>query len=286
MAKQSIKEEQYPIEAICRVMNLPRSSYYYKAEKVEEGEAVAAIKKIALEFPTYGSRRISHQIRREPCQMVMNRKKVQRIMRETGLLVKQKRKSINTTDSNHEYPRYANQIKGLVVDHPDQVWVSDITYVGLETGFVYLAVVMDLFTRSIRGWSLSKHIDHYLTKDALKMALKNGKPAIHHSDQGVQYAAHEYVDCLQYEKIAISMSRSGCPQENGYAERVIRTIKEEEVYLAEYQSFQDAREQIGYFIERVYQQKRIHSSLGYVTPEEFELQWKSVHSHHEIPLSK
>ena len=154
--------------------------------------------------------------------------------------------------------------------HPDQVWVSDITYVHLNDSFVYLAIVMDVFTRAIRGWCLSLAIDQQLTQDALLMALHDHKPQIHHSDQGVQYACSAYVDLLQLLGVRISMAAVGKAEENGYAERFMRTIKEEEVDLSEYRNFADANRQIGAFIQDVYMTKRIHSSLGYLTPAEFE----------------
>lgn len=285
MVRQIHEEQGYPIETLCHIFGLSRSSYYYASVQTEKDhKLVSAIKKIAQQFPCYGSRRITYQLRRKPHQLLVNRKKVQRIMQKEDLLVAAKRKSTNTTNSNHSYMRYPNLVKGIVIDHPDQVWVSDLTYIGLEKGFVYLGIIMDVFTRCIRGWSLSKTIDHYLSNAALQMALEKGKPEIHHSDQGVQYAALEYVKVLYNENISISMSKAGSPQENGYAERVIRTVKEEEVYLSEYIDFQDAKQQIGYFIDRVYQYKRIHSSLGYLTPVEFEQDWWFNHRKKDSPL--
>ena len=154
------------------------------------------------------------------------------------------------------------------------MWVCDITYVRLEAGFVFLAIVMDVFTRLIRGWQLSKAIDQELTLEALRMALSDHVPQIHHSDQGVQYAAHEYIDLLKDHQIQISMAAVGKAEENGYAERLMRTIKEEEVDLSDYRDFADAYHQIGRFVEDVYMTKRIHSSLGYLTPVEFELAYR------------
>ena len=170
----------------------------------------------------------------------------------------------------HGYPRYLNLVKELEITHPEQVWVSDITYIRLGTGFIYLAVIMDLFTRRIRGWQLSRTIDQQLTLDALKMALEDYLPEIHHSDQGVQYAAKNYTGLLNKNSVQISMAAIGKAEENGYAERLMRTIKEEEVDLTEYENFSDAYSQIRQFLEEVYEQKHIHSSLGYLTPNEFE----------------
>jgi transposase InsO family protein len=158
----------------------------------------------------------------------------------------------------------------MEITKPDQVWVSDATYIRLGRGFVYLAMVMDVFTRSIRGWELSKELDQQMTMAALQKGLQNHCPEIHHSDQGVQYAARAYVDILKQKQIKVSMSDPGKPEQNGYAERLMRTIKEEEVELADYSDFADAKDQIGRFIEDVYQHKRIHSSLGYLTPVEYE----------------
>jgi len=194
-------------------------------------------------------------------------------MKAMGLQVRRKRKRQHTTDSNHSFPRYPNLVQELEISYPDQVWVADITYVGLLTEFVYLAVIMDVFTRCIRGWHLGRSLGQELTLTALQHALIDHQPIIHHSDQGVQYAATVYVEMLEDHDIAISMADKGAAWQNGYAERLIRTIKEEEVYLSEYQDYHDAYRQIGRFLDDVYMHKRIHSSLGYLTPVEFETEW-------------
>ena len=157
--------------------------------------------------------------------------------------------------------------------YPDQVWVGDISYIALRRDFVFLAILMDVFTRAIRGWHLARSLDQTLTLTALERALQQSQPAIHHSDQGLQYAAGDYVQHLQAVGSAISMAEVGAAWQNGYAERLIRTIKEEEVYLSDYRDYHDAYQQIGCFLEEVYMRKRIHSSLGYLTPAEFEAQW-------------
>jgi transposase InsO family protein len=236
----------------------------------DESELKAAIEDLAGQFPTYGTRRITHQLRRSPYSMQVNRKRVRRMMAEKMLLRPQKQRKKRTTDSQHPYPRYRNLVKDLEIRYPDQVWVSDVTYIRLQHDFVYLAIIMDVFTRALRGWCLSRTLDQELTLTALKASLMKNKPDIHHSDQGVQYAAHAYIDLLKDHDIRISMAAVGKAQENGYAERVIRTIKEEEVDLSEYFSFTDAAQQIGHFIDVVYMTRRIHSSLGYLTPAEFE----------------
>jgi putative transposase len=254
----------------CELVGIARSSYHYHSHKVEESQLVADVKAVAGQHVTYGTRRMRSQLRRSPYNYCVNRKRVQRIMREQGLLRPVRRRKYRTTNSNHAYPRYANLVETLEIVEPDQVWVSDVTYIRLGAGFVFLAIVLDVFTRMIRGWWLSKNMDQDLTLAALRMALNDRVPQIHHSDQGVQYAAHAYIDVLRDYQVQISMAAVGKAEENGYAERFMRTIKEEEVDLSEYRDFADAQEQIGRFIEQVYNQKRIHSSLGYLTPAEFE----------------
>ena len=273
MARQLHDLYEYPIEQGCDLLDLPRSSYYYHSRKADESRLVKDLKEVAGEYVTYGSRRLSRQLRRKPYAYRINRKRVQRLMRQEGLLRPVKRRKKRTTDSDHPYPRYANLVKGLLIDHPDQVWVCDITYIRLGAGFVYLAIVMDVFTRRIRGWKLGLALDQELTLTALRSALQDHLPEIHHSDQGVQYAAYDYVDLLKTHQVQISMAAVGKAEENGYAERVMRTIKEEEVDLSDYADFADALSQIGRFIEDVYNNKRIHSSLGYLTPAEFEAEW-------------
>jgi transposase InsO family protein len=277
-----LNQEGYTIRAACEVAELPRSSYYYRASETEESQLETAIEEIAGQFPTYGTRRVTHQLRRSPYNIQVNRKRVQRIMAQKKLLRPVKRSKKRTTDSQHPYPRYRNLVKDLEICYPDQVWVSDVTYIRLQHDFVYLAIIMDVFTRALRGWCLSRTLDQELTLTALKASLIKNKPAIHHSDQGVQYAAHAYIDLLKLHDIRISMAAVGKAEENGYAERVIRTIKDEEVDLSEYFSFSDAAQQIGYFIEVVYMTKRIHSSLGYLTPAEFELAYRLAQTEHAL----
>ena len=201
----------------------------------------------------------------------INHKRVRRLMGEMGLLQTRKRRKVRTTNSQHTFARYPNRVQSLDITTPDQVWVADITYVQLGRGHVYLAIIMDVFTRAIRGWQLSRNLDATsLTIAALKKALKTHCPTIHHSDQGWQYACWDYVNLLRDREVQISMASVGEPRENGYAERLIRTLKEEEIDLSYYNDFADAKRRIGQFIEDVYMTKRIHSSLGYLTPQEFE----------------
>jgi putative transposase len=273
--------EKYPIDVVCAVVGCPRSSYYYRRQAVDEGELRAAVEAVALQWPTYGSRRIAAELRRQG--RCINRKQVCRLMSDMGLQVKVKRRRKHTTDSGHTFPRYPNLVQGLEIGHPDQVWVADITYVRLLTGFVYLAVIMAVFTRSIRGWHLGRGLDQELTLTALRRALEGHSPQIHHSDQGLQYAATDYVEMLQTHQVAISMAEVGAAWQNGYAERLLRTIKEEAVEMSEYRDYQDAYRQIGHFLEDVYMRKRIHSSLGYLTPTEFEDQWVRSQQFYDSP---
>ena len=267
----------YPLTVACEMLGVPRSSYYHQPVKSpDETKLKGAIKKTAAEWPTYGYRRITEQLRRG--EWVVNHKRVQRLMRLMGLQAQVKRKKRRTTNSEHGFPRYPNLVLDLEIVRPEQVWVCDITYIRLGHGFVYLAVIMDVFTRGIRGWHLGRNLDHTLTLIALQRALaKYAAPEIHHSDQGVQYAATAYTQVLRGAQVQISMADQGKAWQNGYAERLIRTIKEEEVDLSEYLDYHDAYHQIGRFLDDVYVHKRIHSSLGYLTPAEFEAQWCEEH---------
>jgi putative transposase len=266
-------QDGYPLTMVCRLLGLARSSYYYRPLATDDAVVAQAAKEVACQFPTYGSRRVTQQLRRPPYQLTVNRKRVQRLLQLLNLSRKRSRHGCRTTDSSHGYPRHRNLVKDLLIERPDQVWVSDITYIRLRTGFVYLAVIMDVFTRAIRGWQLRPTLDAELAVQALDRALAKHRPEIHHSDQGIQYAAPAYLALLRQHGVQISMAATGQPTENGYAERVIRTIKEEEVYLSDYTDFTDARWQIGRFIDDVYHFKRIHSALGYLTPAEFEASW-------------
>jgi putative transposase len=262
----------YPTRLICRATGWPRSSLYLRASPpADEGRLRQAVARLAGEWPTYGYRRLAAMLRREGWRV--NGKRVRRVMAELGIQGKAPARRARTTDSAHAFPRYPNLVAGLEVVRPDQVWVADITYVRLRSEFVYLAVIMDVFTRCVRGWELGRSLDQGLALRALGRALRGRRPEVHHSDQGVQYAATAYVGRLAAVGAAVSMAAAGAPEENGYAERLMRTIKEEEVDLSEYEDFADARRQLGRFLDAVYNRKRIHSSLGYLTPREFEQQW-------------
>lgn len=264
--------EEYPIVTVCQVLDYPRSQVYYCPQPSEdESKLKGTIRSLAGQHPTYGYRRITAMLKRQGRRV--NHKRVARLMRELGLMAKQPVKRKRTTNSQHNFQRYPNRVMNLEIERPDQVWVGDITYIQLQQEFVYLAVLMDVFTRRIRGWQLARSIDQRLTMTALKRGLEKGIPEIHHSDQGVQYAANDYVHLLKHHGVSISMADVGQAWQNGYAERLMRTIKEEEVDLSEYRNFTEAYQQMEHFLEDVYMKKRIHSSLGYLTPEEYEQNW-------------
>jgi transposase InsO family protein len=259
------------------MLNLSLSSYYYKSkeqvlsEVKKENDLLDHIERIALEFPRYGYRRITHQLEREG--ITVNHKRVLRLMRESSLLVATKRKWVKTTDSNHCYPVYSNLVKDFILTGINQIWVVDITYIRILLGFVYLAVILDAFSRKALGYCISKSLDTELALQALRMAIQRRIPqkgVIHHSDQGVQYASKDYTDELLKHGFKISMSRKGNPYDNAKAESFMKTLKQEEVYLWDYSTFEDTQKRIPYFIDAVYNQKRLHSSLDYLPPNEFE----------------
>ena len=258
---------QCSVRRLCRLLAVASSSYYYRRECADDQELRDLIERIALEFPRYGYRRMTAELRRRG--QPLNHKRVLRLMREDNLLG-QVRRFCRTTNSVHDYGRFPNLVRGLAIERLNQVWCADITYVRLRRDFVYLAVIMDIYPRAIRGWELSGNLTEALTVTALERALAQQAPEIHHSDQGVQYAATGYVDRLLRRGIKVSMAARGQPRENAFAERLMRTLKEEEVYLHEYTDLSEARTRIGRFLDDVYMTKRVHSALGYQTPAEFE----------------
>jgi len=264
---------------LCRLFLVPRSSLYRsstnaaKPKLITQESETAKLLELAAGWPRYGYRRLSQQMRRSG--FVINGKKTRRLMNELGIKGQAPKRKVRTTWRNPCLPSYPNLVLGLEVTQPNQVWVSDVTYIRLQLDFVYLAIIMDVFTRQIRGWHLGRSLEQALTLTALQKALHHhSPPQIHHSDQGVQYTSHLYTQLLIKHHIQISMSEVGQAWQNGYAERLIRTIKEEEVDLQDYQDFEDALSNIKTFIESVYNTKRIHSSLGYLTPAEFEADWR------------
>lgn len=238
---------------------------------MKDADIRGRLEELALEFPRYGYRRMTAQLHQEGFRV--NHKRVLRIMRQSQLLCKPKRRHVRTTESKHGLPVYPNLYRNKVPSGPNLVWVADVTYIRLPTEFVFLAVLVDAWSRKVTGWALSRRLDAQLTCAALKAAITSRRPAagcIHHSDQGVEYACRAYVSILNEHGFQISMSRRGNPYDNAQAESFLKTLKVEEVYLWDYRTFQAARERIEGFIEDVYNRKRLHSALGYRSPEQFE----------------
>ena len=263
-------------------MGLSESSYYYDPKLTrEEKERQDAdirnlIESVQMEIPNSGYRPVERYLKRQGFEV--GERRIRRIMREFSLQAHIKRAFKKTTDSNHKNKIYPNHIGGMVVTGSNQVWVSDITYIRIDNGFVYLAVVMDLFSRKIIGWSISKRIDTDLTLQALRMAIRKRKPkkgVIHHSDRGVQYLSEGYVSELKKNGFIVSNSEKGNPYDNAFMERFMRTLKQQEVYLAQYETYLDVMDQLPQFIENVYNEKRVHSSIDYLTPNELEEMEKS-----------
>lgn len=261
--------QEYSISVLCDVLDLPRSTYYHQGqEKAGDQKLREEIEKVIARWPTYGYRRVTQQLKREGHPFGETR--VRRLLEELEHTSQVGKARFSTTDSRHDHPRYPNLIKKLEITHVNQVWVADITYIRLGRRFIYLAVILDAYSRAIRGWHLSLSLDKQLSIKALQMALAN-HPALeyHHSDQGGQYASPKYTDLLP-ETTRISMSAVGRPMENGIVERFIRTFKEEHIDYTEYRDFADAYSQIAYWLEIEYMTERIHSALDYLTPAEFE----------------
>jgi len=269
-----VLKDDYSVRLLCETLGVHRCNLYPKPRPDEDRQMKEALMEQAGAWPTYGYRRLTVMLRRQGLKV--NEKRVRRLMHELGIAGEAPRRKPRTTNSDHAFPRYPNLVEGLEAERPEQIWVADITYIRLRKEFVYLSVLMDMFTRCIRGWHLGRSLEQELTLVALRRAFERGCPEIHHSDQGVQYAATAYVDLLDEHDVKISMASVGEPEENGYAERLMRTIKEEEVDLSEYEDFSDAMRGLGRFLDDVYNRKRIHSSLGYLTPSEFEQQWISM----------
>jgi len=270
-----------PKRALCEITEVSRSGFYRFLSSVKEKAAsieanlIEHIEHICVDMPGYGYRRVTKALQRIGYRI--NHKRVLRLMRSNDLLCKRKRHSVRTTDSRHTLGIYPNLAKDIQPTAPDQLWVADITYIRLPKEFVYLAVIMDVFTRRIVGWSLGRDIDTRLSISALRMALRSRsiKPRlIHHSDRGVQYASGKYIDMLKQYGIIVSMSRKGNPYDNAIIESFIKTLKHEEVLLNDYESFEEAYDNIAYYINEAYNMRRLHSALGYNSPVEFENAFK------------
>ena len=260
---------------MCEVAGFSRAGYYRFLDPEKPAPADMdlrdEIQKIALEWPSYGSRRIKRELKERGWDV--NRKRVQRLMREDNLLCVRKRKFVVTTDAAHGLKVYPNLAGSMILTGVDQLWVADITYIRLEEEFVYLAVILDAYSRRVIGWHLSDGLDDSLTQTALRMALGQRvvRPGlVHHSDRGVQYASGDYTGLLRENGIDISMSRKRNPWDNAACESFMKTLKYEEVYRTEYRNVTDARSRIGEFLEKVYNEKRLHSALDYRSPVQFE----------------
>ena len=260
----------YSVRQICQTLGFNRNLLYYHPKRApSEGELREKIEALCLQYPKYGYRRIRELLLRQG--YTVSHRRVARLMKEANLSVSIKR-VCRTTRSLEASQPWGNRIENLDIGFRcDQVWVGDITYVRkLKSRFIYVCVLMDVFTRMIRGWQVSQHLTQSLTLKPLQEALHQSTPEIHHSDQGVQYLSSAYLSTLKRHGIEISIAQRGHPWENGYAERLIRTLKEEEIHLNDYENITQARARIGHFITQVYHHKRPHSALGYLTPMEFQ----------------
>jgi putative transposase len=272
------------VNRLCHAAGVSRAGYYRFLRRAQtppgDMDLRSKIQNIALHWPAYGYRRVHCELLR--CGWTVNHKRVLRLMRVDNLLCLRKRKFILTTDSKHELPVYPNLAKDMVLTGINQLWVADITYIRLEVEFVFLAVLLDAFSRCCVGWALQSSFEAGLVLETLRMALRQRHPApglVHHSDRGVQYASQDYTQQLQRYGIRISMSRRGNVYDNAMAESFIKTLKYEEVYRTEYHNLQEAKASMKEFLEKIYNQKRLHSALGYRPPQEFE-QSLSFHPRH------
>lgn len=264
------------VERMVELARISRASFYrFEQDAISGGDADMdvrdAIQRIALEWPCYGRRRITRELHRRG--WLVNWKRVYRLMREDNLLCVRKRKFVVTTDSNHGNRIWPNLTRGMVLTDIDQLWRADITYIRLREEFVFLAVVLDAYSRRVIGWALDRTLEDELTLSALHMALSRrvARPElVHHSDRGSQYASRDYTGLLRENGIRISMSRKGNPWDNAACESFMKTLKNEEVHRNEYRDLAEARREISMFLDKIYNQKRLHSAIGYLPPAEFE----------------
>jgi putative transposase len=259
---------QVSVNEVCRILDYPRSTYYYAPTGRDETAFIDAVEQVLLRYPFYGYRRVWAQLTRQG--LAVGQQRVRKVLKALGITRRVGQVRVQTTDSKHPHWRFPNRIRGLTPTRPNQVWVADITYIRLGTRFIYLAVVLDAYSRAVRGWCVSRHLTQDITLSATRMALESGTPAIFHSDQGSQYAAWLHTDLLGRAGVHISMSDTGKPQQNGIVERFMRTLKEEHVDYTEYAHFDDACSQLAHWLQIEYNTNRIHSALGYATPAEFE----------------
>ena len=263
------------IEGLCRLAGVARAGYYRYWERKEpreaEGELRDRIQRICLAHRSYGYRRVRAALRKQG--FCANHKKIRRLMREDNLLAIRRRKWITTTDSRHQLAVFPNLAPFLEPDGPDQLWVADLTYIRLRSEFVYLAVVLDAWSRRVVGWALERELTTSLPKKALLQAIAERQPEaglVHHSDRGVQYASLEYVTLLHDHQIIGSMSRTGYPYDNARCESFMKTLKQEEIHCRRYGTLDELRNNLEQFIEQYYNQQRLHSALAYRSPAEFE----------------
>jgi putative transposase len=263
------------LERMTELGRISRSGFYRWGEDTPlpdpDLDLRDAIQRIALEWPSYGRPRITAELRRRGWRV--NPQRVYRLLREDNLLCVRKRKFVVTTDSRHGRRIYPNLAGELVLSGIDQLWVADITYIRLRNEFVFLAVILDAYSRRVIGWALDRTLEGELTLAALRMALTRRRPPpglVHHSDRGSQYASNDYTDLLKQQGVAISMSRKGNPWDNAACESFMKTLKYEEVFRQDYRDLAEARGSIQRFLEEVYNEKRLHSALGYRPPAEFE----------------